>query len=343
MEKSHPLNEETKKRLDSIVKKISKEGKGKQYDCIAGVSGGRDSTYTLYTAIKFGLRPLAVHFDCGWNSKIAVENIKKATSKLGVDLHTVVADWDEMKELQRSFLKASVSDADIPTDYAIYSVLYETAAQEKIKYILNGHSFRTEGSSPISWTYMDGRYLRSILKEFGEIKKIKSFPILSMSRLIYLTLLKGIKEIRLMELIDYVKKDVDEVLKSELDWQYYGGHHHENTYTEFFQSYYLPQKFNIDKRKTELSAMVRSGQILREDALNEIQKEDYEFNQQIVDFAIGKLGFSREEFVMVMQADKKTFKDFPTYYPYITSLRLPIKIACNFHILPKIFYLKYAS
>jgi len=343
MDKTHPLGKAGEALLENKIKKIKEDGKDKKYDCIVGVSGGRDSTYTLLTAVKLGLRPLAVHFDNGWNSEIAVENIKKATNKLNVDLYTIVADWEEMKALQRAFLKASVPDADVPTDYAIYSVLFETAVKEKVKYILNGHSYRTEGTSPISWTYMDGRYIKDILHKYSEIKNIKSFPILSIIRLVYIALVKGIKEVRLMEFIDYRKKEVDTILESELGWQYYGGHHHENTYTEFFQSYLLPRKFNIDKRKTELSALVRTNQISRVNALNEINQNGYEYNQEVVDYAISKLGFTKDEFEEIYNSPIKSFGEFKSYYPIIKALHLPIKIACDLHILPKIFYLKYAK
>src|SRR4030095_3707466 len=212
MEKRHPLDQAGQKRLGEIINKIKQTGLNKKYDCIAGVSGGRDSTYTLYKAVQLGLRPLAVHFDNGWNSDISVSNIKNACEKLNVDLHTVVADWEEFKDLQIAFLKSGTPDADIPADYAIYSVLYDAAKQERVKYILNGHSFRTEGTSTISWTYMDGRYLKSVHKQFGKLKKIKSFPVMSMSKLVYYIFANRIKEVRLMEYINYVKKDVDSVL-----------------------------------------------------------------------------------------------------------------------------------
>lgn len=343
MEKEHPLGEEGKIKLEWLLAEIKSAGKKKEYDCIVGVSGGRDSTYSLYTAVQLGLRPLAVHFDNGWNSKIAVANIKNATSKLGVDLHTVVADWEEFKDLQIAFLKASVPDAEVPTDYAIYSVLYDVADQEGIKYIINGHSFRTEGTSPLSWTYMDGKYIKSVHQRFGKNKKIKSFPIMSMSRLLYFLFVKRIKEVRLMEYINYVKKDVDKKLEKELDWEYYGGHHHESTYTAFFQSYFLPKKFNIDKRKTENSALIRSGQLSREDALVEINGSPYEFDKEIIDYTISKLGLNRSEFEDIYNMEIKSFKDYPTYFPMIKFLKIPIKIACKLCLLPHILYLKYAS
>ena len=290
-----------------------------------------------------GLRPLAVHFDNGWNSDIAVRNIKNACKKLEVDFHTIVADWEEFKDLQVSFLKSSTPDADIPTDYAIYSVLYYMANKEGVKYILNGHSFRTEGTSPISWTYMDPLYVKDVHRKFGKIKKIKSFPHMSVANLQYYIWIKKIREFRLMEYIDYNKKAVDQVLKNELDWEYYGGHHHENHYTKFFQSYYLPAKFGIDKRKLELSALIRSGQLSRKEALSVIESSHYEYEQETIDYALNKLDITSKEWEEIMKAPIKSHNDYKTLLPYIKFLHSPIRIATDMNVLPKILYLKYAK
>ena len=340
MEKKFPLNELGEQKLNRLIEEIKAKGKNKDYDCIVGVSGGRDSTYTLYTAVKMGLRPLAVHFDNGWNSEIAVGNIKKATTKLDVDLHTVVADWEEFKDLQKSFLRASVPDAEIPTDYVIISVLYQAAAEIGTKYLLNGHSFRTEGIAPIGWTYMDGRYVKSVHKKFGKAE-LKSFPILSLSKLVYYVTIKRIIYVPLLQYMVYNQEQVGDILKKELDWVYYGGHHHENIYTHFFQSYLCPKKFNIDKRKLEYSALIRSGQMTREDALKEIRENPYPYDKEIVDYTISKLGLTKEEFEEILSAKPKTFHDYPTYYPIIKASRVPIKIACKLNLLPQIFYEKY--
>jgi N-acetyl sugar amidotransferase len=337
------LGPESDLKLKAIIEQIKKDGKGLQYDCIAGTSGGRDSTYTLLKAIELGLRPLAVHFDNGWNTEISVKNIKKTCEKLNIPLYTVVADWEEFKDLQVSFLKASTPDSDIPTDYAIYSVLFDVAAKEGVKYILNGHSFRTEGTSPISWTYMDGRYLKAVHRRFGKVKKIRSFPVLTLPRLLYYAFVKRIKDVRVLEYMDYNKKEVDKVLTEKLDWEYYGGHHHENVYTKFFQSYYLPKKFNIDKRKTELSALVRSGQITREEALREINSSHYQYDPSVVEYAINKLGLTKEEFDKIMNSPNKTHDDYPNYLSLIKAMKFPIKIATKLKLLPHILYLKYAS
>lgn len=337
LEKRKPIYRE---RLDRLVAEIKKRGEGKKYDCIVGVSGGRDSTYALYMTKKLGLRPLAVHFDNGWNSEIAVSNIKKATDKLDVDLYTHVADWEEFKDLQKAFLRASVPDAEVPTDYVITSVLFSVAVKEGIKYAINGHSFRTEGTSPLGWTYMDGRYIKAIHRKFGE-KKLKSFPILSMSKLLYYVFVKKIREVRLLEYMDYRQKEVGEILEKELGWVYYGGHHHESVYTNFFQSYLLPKKFNIDKRKTEYSALIRSGQMTRDEALGKIRENEYPYDENVVKYTISKLGLTREEFDKIFSAEVKSFRDYPSYYPLIKSLRLPIKMACRMGALPDILYLKY--
>lgn len=337
----HPLGTEGDRRLRALIGEIKGEGKNRPYDCIVGVSGGRDSTYTLYLAKQFGLRPLAVHFDNGWNSEIAVTNIKNATTRLGVDLHTVVADWEEFKDLQRSFLKASVSDAEGPTDYAIYSVLYTEAAKEGVRYALNGHSFRTEGTVPKSWSYFDGRYIMSVQRRFGT-RDITSFPIMSLSRFVYYALVKRIRDVRLMDFIDYRKKDATEIITRELGWQEYGGHHHESYYTNFFQSYYLPKKFNIDKRKVEYSALIRTGQRKREDVLEEL-KQPYPYNEELIDYVIKKLDFTIGEFQEIMRMPIKTFHDYPTYYPVIRMSKVPMKFAARMHLIPKILYEKYAK
>lgn len=340
--RTHPLGKEGETLINSIVEKIKLSGKNKKYDCIVGVSGGTDSTYLLYWAVKIaGLRPLAVTFDNGWNTEIAVNNIKNATKALNVDLHTIVADWEEMKDLQRSFMKASVSDADAPSDYAIYSVLYREAVREGVKYSLNGHSFRAEGTVPKSWSYFDGRYVKDVQKKFGR-KKIKSFPLMSMMHFAYWVLFKGIRDIRVFDYIEYNKKEAKEIIKNELGWNDYGGHHHENNFTRFFQSYYLPVKFNIDKRKVEYSALIRSGQRKREDVMEEL-KNPYPYDTKDVDYVVKKLDFSNDEWAQIILQPRKTFKDFKSYYPIIRMAKFPLKIAADLRLIPKILYEKYAK
>jgi N-acetyl sugar amidotransferase len=342
LDKAFPLDDGALDRLESLTEEIKRKGKGKDYDIVVGVSGGRDSTYALYKIIKLGLRPLAVHFDNGWNSPTAVENIKNATQKLGVDLYTYVIDWEEFKDLQISFLKASVSDAEIPTDVGIHGILHKIAAKEGIKYVVFAHSFRTEGVVPLGWTYMDGRYIKSIQKKFGT-KKLKTFPNMTLWDVFYFRFIKGIKAFSILAYMQYDKKEVDVLLKDKMDWKYYGGHHHESYYTHFFQSYYLPKKFNIDKRKIEYSGLICSGQITREEALKDVTENPYPYDQELVRYAVNKLGLTDKEFEDIMSAPRKSFHDYSTYFPLIHFLRGPIFLASKLNLFPKQLFLKFLS
>ncbi len=342
LESKYPLNNETPHHLKLLVDKIKNDGKGKKYDCIVGVSGGRDSTYTLYNAVKLGLRPLAVHFDNGWNSEIAVQNIKSATDILGVDLHTHVADWEEFKDLQRSFLFASVPDAEVPTDWVIFSVLFAEAAQYDVKFIVHGHSFRTEGTTPLTWTYMDGKYVQDVQRRFGKLK-LKSFPNMSMSKYIYYSLFKKINQIRILYYYHYNEKEVLRVLEEELGWKNYGDKHHESKYTAFFQAYILTRKFNIDKRKLHYSAKVRNGQLTREQAIEVIKKDPYTGGMESLDYCLKKLDLSYEEFDKIMNENPKSFLDYNSYYSLVQTFKTPISWGNKMGIVPDTVYKKYFS
>lgn len=340
IEAAHALGEGTTQKLNDIITKIKKDGKSKKYDCIVGISGGRDSTYTLYSAVKLGLRPLAVHFDNGWNSDSAVQNIKNACKTLGVDLHTHVADWDEFRDLQRAFLKASVPDAEVPTDWVIFSVLFKEAAREGVKYIIHGHSFRTEGTTPLTWTYMDGRYVSYIQKKFGT-KKIKSFPVMTMFKYIYYTFFKHIRQIRLLYYLPYNESEILEKLTKELGWKNYGGKHHESKYTGFFQSYILTRKFSIDKRKLHYSALLRSGQMTRDEALEKVKVDPYEGGIETLNYCIKKLGYTLDEFEMIMNQKPKLFIEYKSYYSLVRRLKRPIAWGTKMGIIPDTVYRKY--
>lgn len=342
LERKFPLNDEAPQKLQTLVEKIKQDGKGKKYDCIVGVSGGRDSTYTLHNAVKLGLRPLAVHFDNGWNSEIAVQNIKNATNILGVDLHTHVADWEEFKDLQRSFLFASVPDAEVPTDWVIFSVLFAEAAQYNVKYIVHGHSFRTEGTTPLTWTYMDGKYVQDVQRKFGKLK-LKSFPNMSMTKYIYYSLFKKINQIRILYYYQYNEREVLRVLEEELGWMNYGDKHHESKYTAFFQAYILTRKFNIDKRKLHYSAKVRNGQLTREDALDVIKKDPYTGGMESLDYCLKKLDLSYDEFDKIMSDNPKSFLDYKSYFDLVKTFKKPISWGNKIGIVPDTVYKKYFS
>jgi N-acetyl sugar amidotransferase len=300
--------------LDEIFARIKNEGKNKEYDCIIGLSGGVDSSYLAYIAVNKGLRPLVVHVDCGWNSEQAVKNVENIVKKLGIELHTFVVNWEEMKDLQRSFFKASLPDQDIPQDHAIFAALYNFADKNKIKFVLNGYNFATESILPASWGYqaMDYRHLKSIHKKFGE-KELKDYPHLNFfQRYIYFTLIKRMIIINPLNYFDYKKDEAIEILKRELGWEYYGGKHYESRFTKFFQSYYLPTKFNFDKRRAHLSSLIISGQITRDDALLKMEEELYsetEINFDI-EYIAKKLDWTVQEFREIIDFPPNNHKSF---------------------------------
>jgi len=325
--------------VKKIVSQIKKSGKNKTNDCIVGVSGGTDSSFTLYKAVRTGLRPLAVHLDNGWNSEIAVNNIRKLCKRLDVDLYTHVINWEEFKNLQISFLKASVPDVEVPTDVGIHALLIKTAQKEKVSYVLNGHSFRTEGIAPIGWTYMDGRYISSVQEKFGSLP-LKTFPNITLKDFIYSNFIKRIRVIPFLNYLNYQKEIARKILEKEFGWQYYGGHHHESIYTSFVQSCFLPRKFGIDKRKTELSSMIRCGHIERQEALDVVSKT-YHCDERLVEYIREKLGLNKKQFKTILNLQPKSFYDYRTYFPLIKRLALPIKILYRLNLIPKLLYLKY--
>lgn len=312
-------------KLAAFVEQIKEAGKGKEYDCIVGVSGGVDSTYVIYKVKQLGLRPLAVHFDNGWNSELAVSNIEKALKKLDVDLYTYVVDWEEFRDLQWSFLKASVPDGEIPTDHAIYAILHRIAAEKGIKYMISGSNIKTEGILSEAWAYghLDWTYIRGIQKRFGT-RKLKSYPHISLCSIFYYLWIRRIKTISLLDLIPYNKAEAIQLLEKELDWVYYGGKHYESVYTRFFQGYILPRKFNIDKRRGHLSTLICSGEITRDEALEMIKKDPYADEQMKRDdlaFVLKKFECTQSEFDAVMDLPLRTFNDYPNEYKYISALR----------------------
>lgn len=305
---------EAEVKVNSLISRIKLAGKGKEYDCIIGVSGGVDSTYVAYLAKKFGLRPLAIHFDNGWNSELAVSNIEKTLDKLSIDLYTYVINWEEFRDLQLSFLKASTPDGEIPTDHAINALLFKQASKRNIKYILSGMNFATESMAVKAWSYghSDWKYIRSVHKLFGS-STLRNYPHFNFFDLFKWTYLKQIKTVSILNYIDYNKKEVMHVLQNELGWVYYGGKHYESVYTRFFQGYILPEKFNVDKRRGHLSDLINSGQIQRENALAEMERAGYDpiLMEQDKEFVMKKLLLTSEKFEALMKLPKKSFKDYP--------------------------------
>jgi N-acetyl sugar amidotransferase len=320
-----PPSSKLEENLRLIIDKIKRAGKGKEYDCIIGLSGGIDSSYVAYLVVQYGLRPLAIHLDNGWDSELAVSNIEKLIKKLNIDLFTEVLDWNEFKDIQLSYLKASVPDGEIPTDHAIYATLYKYASKFKIKYILSGTNIKTEGILPRSWArgHLDFKYISGIVKKFGKVK-IRQFPHLTLFRLLLYNLFGNLKLISLLDYVDYNKSDATKILEDNLGWIRYGSKHYESVYTRFYQGFILPRKFNIDKRKAHLSTLICSGQIDRESALNEIKLPPYldsDLLRQDLEFVRKKLNLTSSEFDKIMDAPPKSIGDYPNNFLLIEKFR----------------------
>jgi len=303
------------RHLEQLVEQIKREGHGKPYDCLMGVSGGVDSTYVAYVAkTKFGLRPLAVHMDNGWDSELAVKNIEETLKRLGIDLYTNVLNWEEFKDLQLAFLKASTPDSEIPSDHAIWAVISDMAEKLKVRYILSGFNVRTETHLPRAWSqgHFDWKYIQSVHKQFGK-RKLKAFP--HQGLFTYYHRLFTLRRVDILNYLDYNKPEAMQLLERELGWRYYGGKHHESIYTRFYQGYILPTKFGYDKRRSHLSSQICSGEITREAALAELQKPSYAPSMQEEDreYVAKKLGVSDSEFNAIMNLPRRNFLDYPSY------------------------------
>ncbi|MFA6925115.1 MAG: N-acetyl sugar amidotransferase, partial [Bacteroidales bacterium] len=305
-----------KKQMLEIINKIKDKGKNKKYDSILGVSGGVDSTYTAYLAKQYGLRPLLVHLDNGWNSELAMSNIEYVVSKLGFDLHTWVINWEEFKDIQLSFLKASVVDIELVTDYAIVASLYLMAAKHKIDYIITGHNFATEGIMPMNWVHWKSDLLNieSIHNRYGK-EKISTFPQMGYFRKAAYVNLYGIRTFPILNFANYNKDEAKAIVVNELGWRDYGGKHNESLFTKFYQSYILPKKFNIDKRKAHLSTLICSGQTTKEKALAEMKNPPFVEDKIAEDkkYIIKKFDLTDAEFEKIMNTPIRQHTDFPSY------------------------------
>jgi N-acetyl sugar amidotransferase len=305
---------ESDEALKRTIDQIKLSGRGIEYDCVVGVSGGVDSSYLLHIAKERGLRPLAVHMDNGWNSDKAVLNIKNVTRKLGVDYESYVLDWEEFKDLQLAFLKASIPEAETPTDIAIPAALHQVAAKYGIKYILSGGNLATEGILPRSWHYdaRDQKYFNYIQQTFG-CKKLRKFPTFGYKKEMYYKLVKRIRMVYPLDLVPYVKADATKLLTDRFDWKPYGGKHHESRYTKFIQSYYLYEKFGIDYRRATLSSRICAGEIDREFALERLETEPYDRDDIENDkqYIAKKLGISIEEFESILDRPPRWSWDYP--------------------------------
>ena len=305
-----------KKKFDEIVEKIKLNGKDKEYDCIMGLSGGIDSSYLAYKMKPTGLRILAVHVDAGWNSNIAVKNIKKIVKKLEIDLHTHVIDWESIKDIHYAFFRSGVPNQDIPQDHAFFSALYKYATENEINYVVHGSNIATESILPTAWGYnaMDSRHIKAIHGKFGRTK-VKRFPYVDPFKLIfYYPFIKRMKVVNPLNYMPYSKKMALDLLEKEFGYQYYGGKHFESKFTKFFQTFYLPEIHGYDKRKAHLSSLILSGEITREEALAELNEPLYKPDELIKDreYFIKKLDITEEEYYNILNEGAKKHEDYPS-------------------------------
>lgn len=342
LEQEYPIGKEGDKHLERLVDEIKKSGKNKPYDCVVGVSGGCDSSYLIYRMKEYGLRPLAAHFDNTWNSIISTENIKNLLDTLDIDLYTHVVNNKEYDDIHRAFIKAGVPDIETPTDIGLATTLYMAAEKFNIKYIVEGHSFRTEGIAPLGWIYMDGKYIESLHKEYGTMP-MATFPNLSMSKQLKWMVLDRIKKVRPLYYMNYEKEKVKRFLTKNFSWQWYGGHHLENRFTAFYHKYFLPVRFNIDMRMLGYSALSRIGQMDREEALELMKTPPYEDDatKELVELVKKRLGYSDKEFDDLMNAPRHTYRDYKTYKKTFEKMRWFYWVMYKMDLIPKSFYLKF--
>ncbi|MDB5268062.1 MAG: N-acetyl sugar amidotransferase [Hymenobacter sp.] len=346
MEKSFPLGEAGRETVRQQADEMRRAGRNRRYDCVLGVSGGRDSTYTLwYCVTQLKLRPLAVHFNDGFGNPVAGENMVRTCQRLGVELRTITSDWRESKDLKIAFLKASVPDMEEGTDLGIATALYGVAAKEGIRHLVIGQSFRTEGIAPLSWNFLDGRYLRAVHKQFGTVPLRRWQPAdpgfnLGIKEMFYYAFVRRIKTVTLLYHLDYVRTEVDELLVRELAWKNPGAHYFDDLYQSVI--YYLNRvKFNIDRRLFNYSALIRSGQMSREYALERISHINSIEDETVIQLCIKRLGLTRAEFDAIVAAPPKTFHDYPNNYALLRLLRGPIKLMSQLNLIPESAYDKY--
>lgn len=309
-------SEGSARALGAAAAKVRAAASG-DYDCVLGLSGGVDSSYVAYLARSLKLRTLAVHFDNGWNSELAVENIQRVVEGCGFDLHTYVIDWKEFRDLQRSFLLASVVDIELLTDHAISAAMASLANDNGLRFALSGYNIATEHGMPAEWFWDKGDWtnIRAIHERFGTVP-LRTYPHRSrVGRRIGRALGREAETIEPLNLVNYRRDEAAELLKREFGWREYGGKHHESTFTRFYQSYILPTKFGIDKRRPHLSARLRNGELSRDQALAAIAEPAYSSPEELAierDFVLKKLGFSAEEFASIMASPPRPHTDFPS-------------------------------
>lgn len=329
--------EDRLRKLDQMVEQLKARGKGKDYDCIMGLSGGVDSSYLAWYAVKqLGLRPLVVHVDAGWNSELAVSNIQNIVQRLNLDMHTLVIDWQEIRDIQRSYFLSGIANLDVPQDHVFIASLYSEARKYGIKDILNGGNMQTESILPNAWGYdaSDSVSLKAIHKQFGSVRLRNYKTISNFQRYIYNPYFLKVRVHRPLELIDYNKDNAKKLLIEEMGWRDYGGKHYESLFTKFFQAHYLPVKFGYDKRLAHYSSLIVSGQMSKEQAKADLKKPLYDPHELEEDksFWIKKLGVSQIDYERVMAAKPSTYKDFKNSEDFKRKMRFAAKVLRFFRV-----------
>lgn len=307
------------KELTAISEKIKAETKGKKYNCLIGLSGGTDSSYLTYIVKeKLGLNPLLLVVDTGWNLKVADANVENLVKKLGLDVETIVVNWEEMKDLQIAFFKSAVPYQDTPQDTAIFSALYTYAAKHGIKYVMTGGNHSTECvKPPQEWTYYnDIKLLKDIHKRFGTVP-LKEFPLCSMFKYrIFYRYFKGIQVIKPLNYVDYRKEAATKLLEKEFGWETYANKHFEDRFTRFYEGWWLPRKFGYDKRRCYDSSLILTGQMSRDEALKDIEQQPYDENIAMEDkkYICDRLGITEKQMDEFFALPNKTFRDYKNSY-----------------------------
>lgn len=309
-----PPESQRSQELERIISEVRAGGRGKDYDCVLGVSGGVDSSYLACVLRDHQLRVLAVQFDNGWNTELAVKNIELLCRKLKMDLSTYVVDWEEFRDLQLAFFRSGVANLEAPSDHGIFAALYKVADKYGIKAIMNGNNVATEQISvpAYGYTYADVGHLRAIHARYGS-RRLKTFPQMGLLKLLFYRKIKGIRPYNLLNYVPYSRRQAIERLERDIGWRDYGGKHQESIITRFHQGYILPKKYKLDKRRAHLSNLIYSGQISRDEALKVLQEPPYPpaVMEQDAEYVIKKLGITSEEFEQIMAEPPKSYRDYP--------------------------------
>jgi hypothetical protein len=335
----HPGDDEGLQQLSNLIQRIKQAGQSKKFDCVVGVSGGTDSSYLLMKVVDWGLRPLAVHYDNTWNSALAARNIKLLTKSLGVPLHTYVVDNTVVDDIKVAFLRSGVREFDADTDIAFVQVLRSVAAEFKIKYILEGHSFLAEGLTPVGANYLDGQYIASIHKEYGSTSA-SNFPNMKFHDFMKWTLIHRQKFIRPLWYLDYRKSEAQEELRRRIGWINPPGHHLENKASFFAHQVWLPTRFGINYKILSLAAQVRRGELDRRTALDLYNNDPIE-RGDVVKFVQRRLFLSESEYNQVMNGPVRSWTDFRTYKRRFELLKPIFYLMAKLNLVPMSFYVKY--